>query len=62
MIGFMSSFTNSKAKRPALGPALWSASLTTLSHRVKHTVKLQKHSSPVLMKLLIMLFSKKQLY
>jgi hypothetical protein len=51
----MSSFTTSIAKRPAL----WPASLKTLSHRVKHTVKLQKHSSPLLMKLLMKLFFQK---
>jgi hypothetical protein len=62
MSGFTSSFTTSIAKQPALCPALWSASLKTLSHIVKHTVKLQKHDSPPLMKLLIKLFSKKQLY
>jgi hypothetical protein len=55
MSGFTSSFTTSIAKRPALCPALWSASLKTLSHRVNHTVKMQKHNSPLLMKL----FSKK---
>jgi hypothetical protein len=59
MSGFTSSFTTSIAKRPALCPALWPASLKTLSHRVKHTVKLQKHSSPLLMKFLVKLFSKK---
>jgi hypothetical protein len=58
MSSFTSSFTTSIAKWPAFCPALWLASLKTLSHRVKHTVKLQKHSSPLLMKL----FSKKQLY
>jgi hypothetical protein len=58
MSGFTSSFTTSIVKRPALCPA----SLKTLSHRVKHMVKLQKHSSPLLMKLLMKLFSKKQLY
>jgi formate hydrogenlyase subunit 4 len=58
MSGFTSNFTTSIAKRLALCTALWSASLKTLSHRVKHTVKLQKHNSPLLMKL----FSKKQLY
>jgi hypothetical protein len=62
MSGFMSNFTTSIAKRSALCPALWSASLKTLSHRVKHTVKLQNHSSPLLTKLLMKLFSKKQLY
>jgi hypothetical protein len=62
MSGFMSSFTTSIAKRSALCSALWSASLKTLSHRVKHTVKLQNHSSPLLTKLLMKLFSKKQLY
>jgi formate hydrogenlyase subunit 4 len=59
MSGFTSSFTTSIAKQPALCLALWSASLKTLSHRVKHTVKLQKHGSPPLMKLLMKLFSKK---
>jgi formate hydrogenlyase subunit 4 len=58
MSGFTISFTTSIAKQPALCPALWPASLKTHSHRVKHTVKLQKHHSPPLMKL----FSKKQLY
>jgi hypothetical protein len=62
MSGFTSSFTTSIAKWPALCPALWPASLKTLSHRVKHVVKLQKHSSPLLMKLLMKLFSKKQIY
>lgn len=38
--------------------ALWSTSMKTRSHRVKHTMKLQKHGSPPLMKL----FLKKQLY
>jgi hypothetical protein len=55
---FVSGFTTSIAKRSAL----WPASLRTLSHRVKHTVKLQKYDSPPLMKLLMKLFSKKQLY
>jgi hypothetical protein len=50
----MNDFTTSIAKRTAL----WSAYLKTLSHRVKHTVKLQKHRSPLLMKLLMKLFSK----
>jgi hypothetical protein len=59
MSGFTSSFRTSIAKQPALCPALWSASLKTLSHRVKHTVKLQKHGSPPLIKLLMKLFSKK---
>jgi hypothetical protein len=59
---FMSGFTTSVAKQPALCLTLWSASLKTLSHGVKHTVKLQKHDSPPLMKLLMKLFSKKQLY
>jgi hypothetical protein len=59
---FMSGFTTSVAKQPALCLALWSASLKTLSHGVKHTVKLQKHDSPPLMKLLMKLFSKKRLY
>jgi hypothetical protein len=58
MSGFTNSFTTSIAKWPALCPALWPASLKTLSHRVKHMVKLQKHSSPLLMKLLIKLFPK----
>jgi hypothetical protein len=62
MSGFTSNFTTSIAKRLALCPALWSASLKTRSHRVKNTVKLQKHGSPPLMKLLMKLFSKKQLY
>jgi hypothetical protein len=60
--GFTSSFTTSIAKWPTLCPTLWPASLKTLSHRVKYMVKLQKHSSPLLMKLLMKLFSKKQLY
>jgi hypothetical protein len=57
MSGFTGSFTTSIAKQPALCPALWLASLKTLSHRVKHTVKLQKHGSPPLIKLLMKLFS-----
>jgi hypothetical protein len=59
MSGFTSSFTTSIAKRPALCPALWPAFLKTLSHRVKHMVKLQKHNSPLLMKLLMKLFFQK---
>jgi hypothetical protein len=64
MSSFTSSFTTSIAKQPTLCPTLWLASLKTHSHRVKHMVKLQKHgsSSPPLMKLLMELFSKKQLY
>jgi formate hydrogenlyase subunit 4 len=62
MSSFTSSFTTSIAKQPTLCPTLWSASLKTHSHRVKHMVKLQKHGSPPLMKLLMKLFSKKQLY
>jgi hypothetical protein len=49
VIGFTSSFTTSiviEVKRSAL----WLASLKTLSHRVNHTVKLQKYGSPPLMK------------
>jgi hypothetical protein len=42
---FTSSFTTSIAKQPTLCPTLWSASLKTHSHRVKHMVELQKHSS-----------------
>jgi hypothetical protein len=42
---FMSSFTTSIAKQLTLCPTLWSASLKTHSHRVKHMVKLQKHNS-----------------
>jgi hypothetical protein len=42
----MSSFTTSIAKQPALCPTLWSASLKTHSHIVKHMVKLKKHGSP----------------
>jgi hypothetical protein len=38
---FTSSFTTSIAKQPTL----WSSSLKTHSHRVKHMVKLQKHDS-----------------
>jgi hypothetical protein len=45
MSSFTSSFTTSIAKQPTLCPTLWSASLKTHSHRVKHTVKLQKHGS-----------------
>jgi formate hydrogenlyase subunit 4 len=62
MSSFTSSFTTSIAKQPTLCPTLWSASLKTHSHRVKHMVKLPKHGSPLLMKLLMELFSKKQLY
>jgi hypothetical protein len=45
MSSFTSSFTTSIAKQPALCPTLWSASLKTHSHRVKHMVKLKKHGS-----------------
>jgi hypothetical protein len=45
MSSFTSSFTTSIAKQPTLCPTLWSASLKTHSHRVKHMVKLQKHGS-----------------
>jgi hypothetical protein len=45
MSSFTSSFTTSIAKQPTLCPILWSASLKTHSHRVKHMVKLQKHGS-----------------
>jgi hypothetical protein len=45
MTSFTSSFTTSIAKQPTLCPTLWSASLKTHSHRVKHMVKLQKHGS-----------------
>jgi hypothetical protein len=62
MSSFTSSFTTSIAKQPTLCPTLWPASLKTHSHRVKYMVKLQKHSSLLLMKLLMELFSKKQLY
>jgi hypothetical protein len=55
MSNFTSSFTNSIAKQPTLCPTLWSASLKTHSHRVKHMVKLPKHgsTSTLLMKLLM---------
>jgi hypothetical protein len=59
MSGFTSNFTTSIAQWLALCPALLSASLKTRSHRVKHTVKLQKHDFFPLMKLLMKLFSKK---
>jgi hypothetical protein len=49
---FMIGFTTSIAKWPTLCPSLWSASLKTRSHGVKHTVKLWKHDSPPFMKLL----------
>jgi formate hydrogenlyase subunit 4 len=62
MSSFTGSFTTSIAKQLTLCPTLWSASLKTHSHRVKHMVKLQKHGSLPLMKLLMKLFSKKQLY
>jgi hypothetical protein len=56
----MSSFTSSFTTLIAKQPTLWSASLKTHSHRVKHMVKLQKTwLSPPLMKLLMKLFSKK---
>jgi hypothetical protein len=45
MSSFTSSFTTSIGKQPILCPTLWSASLKTHSHRVKHMVKLQKHGS-----------------
>jgi hypothetical protein len=45
MSNFTSSFTTSIAKQPTLCPTLWSASLKTHSHRVKHMVKLPKHGS-----------------
>jgi hypothetical protein len=45
MSSFTSSFKTSIAKQPTLCPTLWSASLKTYSHRVKHMVKLQKHGS-----------------
>jgi hypothetical protein len=45
MSSFTSSFTTSIAKQPTLCPTLWSASLKTHSHRVKHMVKLPKHGS-----------------
>jgi hypothetical protein len=52
---FTSSFTTSIAKQPTLCPTLWSASLKTHSHEVKHMVKLPKHgsTSTLLMKLLM---------
>jgi hypothetical protein len=45
MSSFTSSFTTSIAKQSTLCPTLWSASLKTHSHRVKHMVKLQNHGS-----------------
>jgi hypothetical protein len=45
MSSFTSNFTTLIAKQPTLCPTLWSASLKTHSHRVKHMVKLQKHGS-----------------
>jgi hypothetical protein len=41
MSSFTSSFTTSTAKQPTLCPTLWSASLKTHSHKVKHMVKLK---------------------
>jgi hypothetical protein len=38
---FTSRFTTSTAKQPTLCPTLWSASLKTHSHKVKHMVKLK---------------------
>jgi hypothetical protein len=62
MSSFTSSFTTSIAKQPTLRPTLWSASLKTHSHRVKHSEAAKTWLSPPLMKLLMQLFSKKQLY
>jgi hypothetical protein len=45
MSNFTSNFTTSITKQPTLCPILWSASLKTHSHRVKHMVKLPKHGS-----------------
>jgi hypothetical protein len=41
MSSFTSSFTTSIVKQPTLCPTLWSASLKTHSHRVRHMVKLK---------------------
>jgi hypothetical protein len=63
MSSFTSSFTTSIAKQPTLCPTLWSASLKTHSHRVKHMVKLQKHGSlPRSWSCSCSCFLKKQLY
>jgi hypothetical protein len=63
MSSFTSSFTTSIAKQPTLYPTLWSASLKTHSHRVKaHGEAAKTWLSPPLMKLLMELFSEKQLY
>jgi formate hydrogenlyase subunit 4 len=62
MSSFTSSFTTSIAKQPTLCPTLWSASLKTHSHRVKHMVKLQKHGSLPTHEVAHDVILKKQLY